>query len=305
MDKDDLRRNHYACMPQNQKDKLLHRRNKRYAEMPQDKKEELLRHRREFYAHTKKEKQNSDGYPVLQACRGKSKDIDKKKIDENLIEMFDAKSRELGSYLRVRQNQKQSSNSIPLSLGALNQTKGWTLEESFSSVKFSMPQLSKENATCHALINVKLVNKGEVSIAIPAMPYDLSRLYTSLDEESVEFRRNSRTYNNSLGFTSLGAKCRFDIDLEDADGTITASVFVELGEKLLGYNVVQTMKYFKQDGRDCKAEPPLGHQSGGVLGGKGGGEGEVSGGTWDGSIEAEGQKRKGRMGREKCGVVEF
>ncbi|KAL3532846.1 hypothetical protein ACH5RR_006367 [Cinchona calisaya] len=31
------------------------------------------------------------------------------------------------------------------------------------------------------------------------MPYDLSRLYTGLDEESAEFQRNSRTYNNSLG----------------------------------------------------------------------------------------------------------
>ncbi|KAL3521943.1 hypothetical protein ACH5RR_014777 [Cinchona calisaya] len=47
---------------------------------------------------------------------------------------------------------------------------------------------------------------GEISVVTPAMPYDLMRLYTSQSEECLEFRKNVRTHNNSLAFTSLGAK---------------------------------------------------------------------------------------------------
>ena len=39
------------------------------------------------------------------------------------------------------------------------------------------------------------------------MPYDLARLFTSTEEESIEFRKKKvRTFNNSLAFTSFAAK---------------------------------------------------------------------------------------------------
>ncbi|KAL3524675.1 hypothetical protein ACH5RR_013047 [Cinchona calisaya] len=47
---------------------------------------------------------------------------------------------------------------------------------------------------------------GQVSLVIPSMPYDLLRLYPDLSEESLDFKNNVCTYNNSLAFTSLGAK---------------------------------------------------------------------------------------------------
>ncbi|XP_027076324.1 uncharacterized protein [Coffea arabica] len=47
---------------------------------------------------------------------------------------------------------------------------------------------------------------GEVSVVIPVMPYSLYRLFSGVDEESVEFRKNARTYNNNVAFTSFGAK---------------------------------------------------------------------------------------------------
>ncbi|KAL3527429.1 hypothetical protein ACH5RR_012085 [Cinchona calisaya] len=43
----------------------------------------------------------------------------------------------------------------------------------------------------------------EVLFVIPSLPYDLMRLYSSLDEESTKFRKSIRTHNNSLAFTSL------------------------------------------------------------------------------------------------------
>ncbi|XP_027102730.1 uncharacterized protein [Coffea arabica] len=47
---------------------------------------------------------------------------------------------------------------------------------------------------------------GEVSVVIPVMPYELFRLYSGTDEECINFRKNVRTYNNNLAFTSFGAK---------------------------------------------------------------------------------------------------
>ncbi|KAL3524689.1 hypothetical protein ACH5RR_013061 [Cinchona calisaya] len=38
------------------------------------------------------------------------------------------------------------------------------------------------------------------------MPYDLIWLYSGTDEESMEFKKNIRTHNVSLAFTSFGAK---------------------------------------------------------------------------------------------------
>ncbi|XP_071913897.1 uncharacterized protein [Coffea arabica] len=52
---------------------------------------------------------------------------------------------------------------------------------------------------------------GEISLVIPAMPYDLKRLFIGNDEESTHFRNNVRTYNNNLGFTSFAA--RYDPEL--------------------------------------------------------------------------------------------
>nr|XP_027082380.1 uncharacterized protein LOC113704703 [Coffea arabica] len=52
---------------------------------------------------------------------------------------------------------------------------------------------------------------GEISLVIPAMPYDLKRLFIGNDEESAHFRNNVRTYNNNLGFTSFAA--RYDPEL--------------------------------------------------------------------------------------------
>ncbi|KAL3532992.1 hypothetical protein ACH5RR_006513 [Cinchona calisaya] len=43
------------------------------------------------------------------------------------------------------------------------------------------------------------------------MPYELSRLYTGFDETNAECRKNVRTCNNSLAFSSLGVK--YDHDL--------------------------------------------------------------------------------------------
>ena len=44
-----------------------------------------------------------------------------------------------------------------------------------------------------------------------AMPYDLIRFFTGTDEESIEFRRNIRTFNNNLAFTTFAA--RYDRNL--------------------------------------------------------------------------------------------
>ncbi|XP_027072018.2 uncharacterized protein [Coffea arabica] len=49
-------------------------------------------------------------------------------------------------------------------------------------------------------------SNGAVSIVQHAMPYDLIRLFTGTDEESTEFRRNIRTINNNLAFTTFAAK---------------------------------------------------------------------------------------------------
>ncbi|CDP15131.1 unnamed protein product [Coffea canephora] len=47
---------------------------------------------------------------------------------------------------------------------------------------------------------------GGVSLVSSSMPYDLRRLFTGEAEECEHFRRNARTYNNNVAFTSLGAK---------------------------------------------------------------------------------------------------
>ena len=52
---------------------------------------------------------------------------------------------------------------------------------------------------------------GEVSVVHPVMPYDLFRLYSGTDEDCVHFRKNVRTYNNNLAFSTFAAK--YDKDL--------------------------------------------------------------------------------------------
>ncbi|CAI9115815.1 OLC1v1016816C1 [Oldenlandia corymbosa var. corymbosa] len=47
---------------------------------------------------------------------------------------------------------------------------------------------------------------GEISLAQSEMPKDLVKLFTGTDEASVQFRKEVRTYNNNLAFTSLGAQ---------------------------------------------------------------------------------------------------
>ncbi|XP_027181704.1 uncharacterized protein LOC113780084 [Coffea eugenioides] len=47
---------------------------------------------------------------------------------------------------------------------------------------------------------------GAISIVHPVMPYDLFRLYSGTDEDCVHFRKNVRTYNNNLAFTTFAAK---------------------------------------------------------------------------------------------------
>nr|XP_027086673.1 uncharacterized protein LOC113708416 [Coffea arabica] len=49
-------------------------------------------------------------------------------------------------------------------------------------------------------------SEGEISVVAPAMPYALKRLFIGNDEECEHFRKNSRTYNNNVTFTSYGAK---------------------------------------------------------------------------------------------------
>ncbi|XP_027120568.1 uncharacterized protein [Coffea arabica] len=49
-------------------------------------------------------------------------------------------------------------------------------------------------------------SEGGVSLVSSSMPYDLRRLFTGEDEECEHFRKNARTYNNNVAFTSLGAK---------------------------------------------------------------------------------------------------
>ena len=38
------------------------------------------------------------------------------------------------------------------------------------------------------------------------MPYDLRRLFIGDDEECDHFRKNARTYNNNVSFTTFAAK---------------------------------------------------------------------------------------------------
>ena len=54
-------------------------------------------------------------------------------------------------------------------------------------------------------------SEGEISVVAPAMPYALKRLFIGNDEECEHFRKNSRTYNNNVAFTSYGA--RYDREL--------------------------------------------------------------------------------------------
>ena len=49
-------------------------------------------------------------------------------------------------------------------------------------------------------------SEGGVSLVSSSMPYDLRRLFTGEDEECEHFRKNARTYNNNVAFTSLDAK---------------------------------------------------------------------------------------------------
>ena len=48
--------------------------------------------------------------------------------------------------------------------------------------------------------------EDEISIVASAMPYVLKCLIIGNDEEYEHFRKNSRTYNNNVAFTSYGAK---------------------------------------------------------------------------------------------------
>lgn len=52
---------------------------------------------------------------------------------------------------------------------------------------------------------------GQVSLVNHPMPYALQQLFTGTDDDSDQFRKNVRTYNNNFAFTSLGAK--YDRDL--------------------------------------------------------------------------------------------
>ncbi|CAI9109037.1 OLC1v1008774C1 [Oldenlandia corymbosa var. corymbosa] len=54
-------------------------------------------------------------------------------------------------------------------------------------------------------------SQDKVSLVSHPMPYALRRLFIGLDEESVEFRKNIRSYNNNFAFTSLGVT--YDRDL--------------------------------------------------------------------------------------------
>ncbi|CAI9109145.1 OLC1v1008907C1 [Oldenlandia corymbosa var. corymbosa] len=54
-------------------------------------------------------------------------------------------------------------------------------------------------------------SQGKVSLVSHPMPYALRRLFIGLDEESVEFWKNIRSYNNNFAFTSLGVT--YDRDL--------------------------------------------------------------------------------------------
>ncbi|CAI9090459.1 OLC1v1025236C1 [Oldenlandia corymbosa var. corymbosa] len=46
---------------------------------------------------------------------------------------------------------------------------------------------------------------GKISLQLSEMPEDLVELFTGTDEASVQFRKEVRSYNNNLAFTSLGA----------------------------------------------------------------------------------------------------
>nr|XP_027096981.1 uncharacterized protein LOC113716755 isoform X4 [Coffea arabica] len=49
-------------------------------------------------------------------------------------------------------------------------------------------------------------SRGEVSLVTAAMPYDLRCLFIGDDEECDHFRKNARTYNNNVSFTTFAAK---------------------------------------------------------------------------------------------------
>ncbi|KAL3513560.1 hypothetical protein ACH5RR_026277 [Cinchona calisaya] len=100
-----------------------------------------------------------------------------------------------------------------------------------------MPK-SRRGAVNHALINTRLVDEGgEVSLIILATPHDLLRLYSNVDEEGAEYRRNVHAYNNSLAFSCLGAT----YDTELTKNTKRIYTFHVQGQ---AYHFLNSLKHF-------------------------------------------------------------
>ena len=55
-----------------------------------------------------------------------------------------------------------------------------------------------------------MLRNGIVSIVISMMPYSLGRLFSSREQECLEFKKRAHTYNNSLAFISFAAKYDHD-----------------------------------------------------------------------------------------------
>ncbi|KAL3497718.1 hypothetical protein ACH5RR_040450 [Cinchona calisaya] len=139
-------------------------------------------------------------------------------------------------------------------------------EEGSCFISFTTPEMSGSDAVHHALINKRLVNEdyehcdtkrfhleppnfyysgGQVSLVIQSMPYDLLSLFSGLSEDKFDFKMNVRTYNNSLAFTSLGAK--YDHELtKNSKGVYTFHV--------------QGQVYHILNGLEPSAEEPSGIQ---------------------------------------------
>ncbi|KAL3529436.1 hypothetical protein ACH5RR_008758 [Cinchona calisaya] len=113
----------------------------------------------------------------------------------------------------------------------------------------------KNWATRNEKCFTNLIKKKEYTQKSPQMFYQEGQKITSVADITSSGAILLSTYISEVlvhGMQKMFSQqfsklCRYNVDLKDAEGTITASVFAKLGEMLLGYNAVQAMEYFKQN----------------------------------------------------------
>ncbi|KAL3527273.1 hypothetical protein ACH5RR_011929 [Cinchona calisaya] len=162
------------------------------------KKNELLRRRREHYAKKKKEKDTALKSSSLKNQHNRSKDFDKKNVCK--IGVQDIETGVCFTENDATQNELPQSNNDLSLFSDENLVEILDYCVHCGAKRF---HLEPPNFCCAG---------GEVSFVITPMPYDLMRLYCGLDEQSTEFRKNIRTHNNSLTFTSIGSNLKPSTD---------------------------------------------------------------------------------------------